>query len=376
MRVSSIFRHQARYIAVAAMVLLAVIVPLIASAAQITERSIALSSASKSAEDVNYEVKFTAASDAEAFVIDFCTDPVIGQACTAPAGLVATGAASDDATAVTGSTSKIVVTKSIAAEDDVTVELTGINNPSAVGPFYARIVTYDTAPHATAYTSAALGTGAQDDGSVAIFISDTIGVSGAVLETMSFCVSGAEIDDNCAVSVDPEDAPTIKLGTDDGSGNVSLTPGVLSTGNIYTQLTTNSSKGAIVSLKSSALNCGGLLRAGAPTACDIAPALANGFGSNTAEFGVRTNDAIGGANAVGILQPFTGSVYNNTTYMLNYADLNASGVTSTYGDPFLDTDDKPASNQNMQLTFGAQVNNNTPAGLYSTNLSLIATGKF
>jgi len=376
MRVSSIFRHQARYIAVAAMVLLAVIVPLIASAAQITERSIALSSASKSAEDVSYEVKFTAATAAAAYVIDFCTDPIVGQDCTAPAGLDASGAASTGPTIASATTSQIFVTDTITAAENVSAVITGITNPSDVGPFYARIVTYDTAGNAADYVSDNLGTGAKDDGSVAIFISDTIGVSGAVLETMSFCVSGAVIGDNCAVSPDEEDAPTIKLGTDDGNGNVSLTPGVLSTGNIYTQLTTNSSKGAIVSLKSSALNCGGLLRAGAPTACDIAPALADGIAVNGAEFGVRTSTATSPAGSVGILQPFTGSVYNNTTYMLNYADLNASGVTSTYGDPFLDTDGDPASNQNMQLVFGAQVNNNTPAGLYSTNLSLIATGKF
>jgi hypothetical protein len=30
----------------------------------------------------------------------------------------------------------------------------------------------------------------------------------------------------------------------------------------------------------------------------------------------------------------------------------------------------------MALTFGASVSNDTPAGLYATDLSLIATGKF
>lgn len=54
----------------------------------------------------------------------------------------------------------------------------------------------------------------------------------------------------------------------------------------------------------------------------------------------------------------------------------ASGVTSTYGDQFLTTSGAPALNKNMTLTFGASAANNTPAGSYSADLSLIATGKF
>jgi hypothetical protein len=72
----------------------------------------------------------------------------------------------------------------------------------------------------------------------------------------------------------------------------------------------------------------------------------------------------------------SGSGYNATTYAFNYVGTNLSGVTSTLGDPFLDTAGAPVNNQNMQLTFGATVTNATPAGNYSTSLSMIATGKF
>ena len=81
-----------------------------------------------------------------------------------------------------------------------------------------------------------------------------------------------------------------------------------------------------------------------------------------------------GAGANGTLVPSAG--YSNATYALNWLIGDATGVTSTYGDPFLNTASKPANNQNMTLTFGASVTNDTPAGLYSADLSLIATGKF
>ncbi len=81
---------------------------------------------------------------------------------------------------------------------------------------------------------------------------------------------------------------------------------------------------------------------------------------------------------MGTYQPVALSGYNNSTFALNFTSgANPStGVTSTFGDPFLDTAGAPANNKNMQLTFGATIADNTPAGAYSTDLSLIATGKF
>jgi hypothetical protein len=60
---------------------------------------------------------------------------------------------------------------------------------------------------------------------------------------------------------------------------------------------------------------------------------------------------------------------------MNFVD-GTTGVTSTYGDSLLDTANLPVNNKNVQITFGASVSNLTPAGLYSADLSLIATGKF
>lgn len=356
----------------------ALLLPVLAGAAQATNRSIGLSSSSVSASNVSYEVKFTPASSAGAFVVDFCSDsPLIGQTCTAPTGFNATTAASATSgfTDVTGSTSKFVVAGTITADTEVAAVVTGITNPSAAGTIYARIVTYDTKANALNYASANLGTGNLDDGAVALAITPTIGVSGTVLESMTFCVSGQAITANCGSTT----APVLELGEQTGD-IFALTSGVISEGHIYTQITTNATSGAVVRLKSSATGCGGLIRAGAPTACDILPALNTGLDkdANEAKFGVKTSDAtdVAGVNANGSFMPASGSIYNNLTYAFNYASDNATGVTSAFGDPFLDTDSAPVNNKNMQLTFGVTTSNSTPAGSYSTDLGLIAVGKF
>lgn len=365
-------------IGLSVVMVVALLLPALAGAAQATGRSIGLSSSSVSANNVLYEVKFTPASSAGAFVVDFCNDsPLTGQPCTTPAGFNATTAASETSgfTDVTGSTGEFVVAGAITANTEVAVAVTGVTNPSAAGTIYARIVTYDTKANALNYASTDLGAGSLDEGAVALAITPTIGVSGTVLESMTFCVSGQAITANCGSTT----APVLELG--EQTGDVfALTSGVVSEGYIYTQITTNATSGAVVRLKSSATSCGGLIRAGAPTACDILPALNAGLDkdANEAKFGVKTADATdtAGVNANGAFVPASGSIYNNLTYAFNYASDNATGVTSAFGDPFLDTDGAPANNKNMRLTFGVTTSNSTPAGSYSTDLGLIAVGKF
>jgi len=370
-----------RSFVVALGVLLAFIAPgfisTLASAAQVTQRSIQLSSSSAAAQGVTYTVNFTAVSAASAFVIDFCSNsPFIPSTCTPPTGFTAASAASATTgfTDVTGSTSSVVVAGTINAADNVSVAISGITNPSASGPFYARIVTYDSKANAQAYTSTDLGSGSKDNGGAAIAITDTIAVRAAVLETMTFCIAGQTISADCNLTGNTK--PTIQLGEAVGSIKA-LSPTVVSTGSVFTQISTNAASGAVINIKSSALGCGGLKRAGDPTACDILPALNSGISQGEAKFGVKTTTATDtGTTPAGALQPITGTYYNNSTFALNYVAGNTTGITSPYGDPFLDTNNAPVNNKNMELVFGASVGNSTPAGNYSADLSLIATGKF
>lgn len=371
-----IISDKSRYVVAALLMAFSVLVPTLASADQVTERSIALSSSTKAASSVTYDVKFTAVQSAGAFVVDFCTNsPLAGQSCTQPSGMVATSAttSASGVTMGTNTASKIIAVKSITAGEQVDVAFTGITNPTDAGNLYARIFTFPNSTDAGSYTSTAIGPNVVDQGSVALYITDGVAVSADVLESLQFCVSGGELTANCGGAT----APVLKLGEDTGNDIKALASNAVSTGVVYTQMTTNAVNGAVVRLKSSN-SCGGLMRVGA-TVCDIAPALTSGVAEGEAKFGVKLGTATaasGASNAIGTIRPFLSSAYNTSTYALNYAANNATGVTSAYGDELLDTQDAPVNNQNMPLTFGASINDNTPAGTYSTNLSLIATGKF
>ena len=363
------------------------LVPNIVNAATVTERSVALSSTSKGATGVTYRVDFTPVADADAFVVDFCNDsPLIGQTCTAPTGMVTSSASSSktgftDVAAVTNggnhNTIRVVSTSTMTAGVAVSVDIDGITNPSTTDPLYARIVTYDggsatATTNANGYTSTnpdAVGAH-KDDGGVAMSITDTVGVSGAVLESMTFCAAKAAITADCANA--SSNLPTLKLGETVG-GVVALVPGTTSTGDIYTQISTNAAGGATVWLKNGNA-CGGLKRLEA-TGCDITPST-DGIAAPDAEFGVKTAAAATdtGSSPSGTYQATNG--YNSSTYLFNWVSGNATGVSSAYGDQILNTANAPVNNKNMVLTFGAQINNTTPAGLYSADLSLIATGKF
>ncbi len=356
---------------------LAGLLPYNALAAQVTERSAVLSSSSAGAASVTYQVNFTVSEAAGAFVVDICANsPVIGQICTAPsdfnASAVSTSTGGMTANALDSNT--VAVVGNITAGSAVSVSLAGIINPSAAGTIYARIITYANADDANGYLSEDIGlSGAPvDQGSIAVAITNTIGVSGVVLESMTFCMSGTVINENCAGVTQA----ALRLGEQVG-GEATLMPGTISTGSIYAQISTNAVSGVTISLKSNTTGCGGLRRIESPTMCDILPALRGDITPMEAKFGVKVANATDtGANASGVFQPVVGSGYGANAFALNYTTGDATGVTSPYGDPFLDTNGAPANNKNVQLIFGVGISNDTPAGTYMADLNLIATGKF
>lgn len=373
-----VFNQQAkRFAAVGALLfatLMPALVPALVSAATVTDRSIKLSTSAKAASGVSYTIGFKAAqANTGAFVVDFCTDAAIGAACTTPLGFSASGvgtSGSDTVTAVDANTVKVVLGSSVNAGQAITpVELTGLTNPTDDGTIYARIVTYQDGTTNYHYTAADnLDNGGQhlDDGSVALSITDNIGVTGAVLESLLFCASTETITTDCS-NGDPLDPPSVSLGTNGVLDNT------LSEGTIHTQISTNAAKGAIVNLKSNAVGCGGLIRNGAPTACDITPVsgTAAAITPGTAKFGVKLGGLTAGTGTLN-----AAGNYETTDYFMNYVSGDATGVTSTYGDPIYNTNSLPVNNGAVDLTFGASTSNTTPAGNYSATLNLIATGTF
>ncbi|MDN5275119.1 MAG: hypothetical protein JWP06_1020 [Candidatus Saccharibacteria bacterium] len=363
---------RAGYIASVFAMLLATALPSLAFADQATDRSIALSNSSVSATDTTYTVNFKSVAAAGAFVVDFCSNsPAISTACTPPTGFdltTPTSATSGFTTVAALTSNTLRVTGTIAAATAISVDVAHITNPSTAGPLYARIVTYTNATDANGYTSVnpdVVGPHI-DNGGVAMSITPTIGVSGAVLETLIFCASNHVLTSNCGGA----DAPNVVLGTNGILGNVA------SEGTIHSQISTNAVSGAIVNLKSSAAGCGGLLRAGTGTAaarCGIKPILTAGPLTDGASlFGVRLTGLANGTGTVA-----RSGNYDGTNFLMNYdGTTEATGVTSTYGDPIYNTASAPISNGGVDLVFGANIGNDTPAGAYSANLSLIATGKF
>jgi hypothetical protein len=366
------------------------LVPAFASADVVTDRSIQLSSAATSAQNVTYNVTFTpATAGATQILIDFCNNsPVIGDACTPPTGFDASSADVSSASTTAGysvatkSANSVVVDNSsaLAASTSASFELTGIDNPTAAGSLYARIVTYANGDTVGTSANPDATSTHLDDGGIAMDIEDAIGVSGRVQEALTFCASKNAITSDCS-ALTAADAPNIVLGND---GVLSST---VSSAPIYTDISTNAASGAVVRLKSDATGCGGLLRAGAPTACDIVAGTgsdaAHTVADNTAAFGVKLGAlTVTGVNGAGLVEAADynnnnspANFYDALNYKMNFVDAN-SGVTSAYGDAILDTNGAPVSQGKATLNFGAAVNDTTPAGHYSANISLIATGKF
>jgi len=384
MRSFRLFNRRVGSILAAGTLVLAATTTSLAGAATVTNRSIALSSSTKSATAVSYEVKFktpAATSSTGAYVVDFCTTAAINTTCTAPSGLDTSGVGMSSggvATSLAANTVKVVPTVAFAASTNVDNVLTGIVNPSGTGlsngTFYARIVTYidgnDPVPGPGNFNYTApdnLGS-YLDDGSVALAVTDGFSVSGQALETLTFCAaaSGDTIGSGCTGTLT---SPSLTLGT----GGILTT--ALSTGTVKTQLSTNASGGAVVSLKSNTTGCGGLARQGASSfaaGCGIVPITSHGaINTGDSKFGLTLANL---GRAAGVTPTAEGS-YNTTDYYLGWVSGDATGVTSTYGDPIYNVTG-PVSDGTANLTFGANIGNLTPAGNYSASLNLIATGTF
>jgi hypothetical protein len=366
------------------------LLPLTVSAAtEATGRSVQLSSDADGATGVTYEFKFTATQNANAYVIDFCSNSsVIGATCTAPTGFTNAGmsltsaetTAGDTATALGGSVSTIQIDQAVTAGQSVDMTINGLVNPtnptdSSTG-FYARLTTYGATSDTAGYTATSPGT-YLDYGSYAMSIINEINVTGTVEESMLFCVANQTISADCGDANDTGHAPDVDLGV------LSTDYTAPSTGSIYTQISTNAVNGAVIDLKSDATGCGGLELNGNTSSQCIAPVASGGFtSSNDVGFGVKTASAFttasGAPNATGSLIPYTSSGYGTSAYNLNYSSGNTTGITSPYGDPFLETGSTPGTvnNENMALTFGAVASPNTAAGNYSADLDMIATGTF
>jgi hypothetical protein len=371
-----------------------------AFASLVTSRAIEMSSATASATNTTYHVSFntisTASPSIQAIIVDFCDNsPLLADTtCTAPGGFsvssptvanqsstagcnistftVTTGTAASANTLELSAASAINVTTTPCA---VSFDITTVTNPnSANHSFYARIYTYDTKAHADSYVAGG-STGVVDSGGVALSTAALIQVTATVQETMTFCVTVSTITGTCGGALA---APSITLGH---GSPVVLTPSTVDIAAVNTQISTNANGGWIVRMKSSnscssSSNNGGLSSTGGTT-CSIA-----GNGSSaatlTAGAGKWGMCVAPGANTT-VDTTYNDAVNNcpgsyNATSLFGMDGNNATGTASTYGDQIMSG--APVSDEGNTLEFVATAANTTPAGVYTANESLIATGTF
>lgn len=359
-----------------------------ASAAQVSSRSVKLSSSKGAATGVSYEVGFTVPTtgNVQGVVVDFCSNsPIIGESCTAPTGFtvgaatVATSGGSNTglsgswtgASANSGRTLSLTngTGGSITATTPVVFTLSTATNPDADNTtFYARIFTFATTANVTTWLATANGSATAnvvDSGGVALSTAAQITLTAKVQETLTFCVyTGA----NC------------------GAGGTAVTlgdaNGVLRTSGEFVDITTNfdvatnAASGAVVRFKA------GLPTSGANNLATIGT-TATASSPGTTQFGLCAYQNTGSGLTVA-------APYNDATCAAQTSQSAGTGTpggagtatfafdtteaATTYGDELAT---KVAGNTSQgEVAYVANISTTQPAGIYTNTFTFIATGTY
>lgn len=370
-------------------------------AGQVTSRSIELSNSTAGATGVTYSVSFkpTASTTVGGIVVDFCADsPIIGNSsCTFPTGFTLGTSPSVTVTSGIGTGGTWVTTnslqcgaaasnyqvlkftnstaQSVTAGTPVVFTINSVANPSTTGSFYARIVTFDTDTDATGNYTCPTGTtrggsltGELDYGGIALSTTTAISITAKVQETLTFCVSAADLTSSSCASAT---APTLNLGHSVGGVTV-LDSGQVDNVHAYTQTSTNAQSGIVVRMKNTnaSATCGGLSN-DSGTTCGIPAAGASAItiSAGTAHVGMCVTP--GSANTT------AASPYNSASCTQFGLDESTSqnNVLSTYGSQIFSSTGA-ISQENDDLNFEGTAALTTKAGVYTANYALIATGTF
>jgi hypothetical protein len=382
-----------------------ILVDTVSAYGQVQSRSIQISdsnvSGSGGGTGVTYKVSFLPVStnNLGGIIIDFCSnDPIIGDTCTAPAGFTLGGAApaSNVTSGIgTGGTWGAVATGSfnILFETNATPQaitgittpivltITGVTNPSTLGSFYARILTYDTQANANAYTPTNLGSGTQDAGGVALSTVNTITVTSKVQEVLTFCVYTTAFDNGACTGT----GSTVTLGNKQG---------VLSTAGPYVDNSTkydiqsNALHGVVIRFTGTVPTSGSnVIESSALSGMGAAASTSYASTNGNPQFGLCNWSAGGTTTNLTPAAPYNDANCNTTTQTAgplqsgatggvgtaNFA-FNIANATSTYGDILANA--VAGTYAEGQLAFVGNISNTTVAGIYQTVLTFIATGSY
>jgi hypothetical protein len=377
-------------IAVVLGALVPAVVPMVSAASQVQTRSMEMSDSTPSHSGTIYQVTFTPqTTGAHSIIIDFCNNSsIIGGACTTDGTSIDTSAATYTAgTGMPGgwaidhtglASNTTVLLKDTAGTNNlgtsaVTFTLGAVTNPTYTGTFWARIYTYGDNSYGsttTAYTAAATIGDDLDYGGFALSTTTLINITATVMETLTFCTSKSAPGALCTGT----DAPNLVLGH--GTPLV-LDSTAVDTDTAHFQISTNALTGAVVRMKShNACINGGLSRDGGAT-CPIPGIGAFALPSaSTALFGLHLTTVAGGTGTVTADSDYDGNAQPTFYGMGNTTIGGTNDPTSTYGADIATTTGTASANVNELMTFAAQASVTTPAGVYSANESLIATGTF
>jgi hypothetical protein len=360
---------------------------------QVTARKIVMSVSTPSATAVTYTVTFTPGQTTSNpdVVLDFCSNsPLIGDSCTATAGTDVpnfTAAAAATWTLTTIGTNrgvKLTGTHSFTSGTPTTITITGVANPSNVGTtgsFYGRILDW-TSGGAGILTSTAPGSSYLDYGGVALSTANNISITAKVFETLSFCVFTT----TCGST-----APSINLG-DTVTGALATSTAYINAQTQYT-LSSNAGSSVVVTMTGQTLcRVATLNFANCPTGASAATISAIGTTAtavNAGHFGSEQFGLCAGKNGSAALTVAT--AYNDTvnncpttaqatgtysgTSLFGFDDTGSTGTNSAAGSTVLSSAGAvPAVTSN--LAFAANIAATTEAGIYQSNLNLVATGTF
>jgi hypothetical protein len=330
-------------------------------------RSISMSTALPSAKNVTYSVSFRADQSYQlrTMLMDFCSNsPLSGQSCTAPGGFTAgappgvsnfklNGAAVGGTwTASSLNSGRTFVFSSstgvtVAPDDLLTFDITTVTNPNTITRYYARMFMYNfTSPTYTA-------TGPdnfKETGGVALGTTDKMGITFEVPESLSFCV----------YKVTCGDVPSIALGH---GIRKALDSTQIDTDTAKFSIATNAALGADVyghgKLPSLAGNSGEAIDQLLPNASKATMTVGQ------EAFGIRISP-ISGAIAADLPYQDTGG----NDYAFDSSQILTTSRYTRQATP------GPFTEQELTITFAATVSPSTPAGWYSTELTLIAIATF
>lgn len=321
-----------------------------ASAAQVTNRKVTIGSSVPSAV-TTYSFTFTVPSSTVLQSASFTACTTASGACTTPSGFSVTGTTLTaqptnlgDAsgwtvnTATAGSLRLAKAGNAAAPTGSQTVGFSGVTNPSTTNStFFMRIATYSTATWTTLV----------DEGTVAASTSTQIQVALAVDEALTFCTGTSITGQNCGTV----SGSTVSLGT----GSTTTT----ASGTSVMAASTNGASGYTITVNGATLTSGG----------NTITALASGGASTTGteQFGLNlvsnTTPSVGAAR----------SGAGTATALSNYGTANtfrfATGesVASVAG---------PTNANTFTVSYIANIEGLTEAGVYTSNLNYIATANF